>query len=158
MKLFIYFVLASWPSCPGFDSQHCWNAFREKMADAALVNQRCCLEKSGQWLENVDQTHLVLASGKLVLQKQLFLYYLLSWTCPQTWNFGRTWWRIRWRRSLHPQWSPNFPTSPNPSGGPWVTRMSVSSGMLRHLSDFCWQKYAFHRAVLELDPHTLEPL
>ena len=39
------------------------------MADAALVNQRCCLEKSGQWLENVDQTHLVLASGKLVVQK-----------------------------------------------------------------------------------------
>ena len=28
-----------------------------------------CLEESGQWLENVDQTHLVMASGKLVLQK-----------------------------------------------------------------------------------------
>ena len=25
-------------------------------------------EESGQWLENVDQTHLVLASGKLVQQ------------------------------------------------------------------------------------------
>ena len=31
---------------------------------------RCCLERSGQWLENVDQTHLVLASGKLALQKR----------------------------------------------------------------------------------------
>ena len=25
-----------------------------------------CLEESGKWLENVDPTHLVLASGKLV--------------------------------------------------------------------------------------------
>ena len=29
----------------------------------------CCLVKSGQWVENVDWTYLVLASGKLVLQK-----------------------------------------------------------------------------------------
>ena len=28
------------------------------------------LAESGQWLENVDQTHLVLASGKPVLQKK----------------------------------------------------------------------------------------
>ena len=35
------------------------------------VNQRRCLEESGQRLENVDRTHLVLASGKLVLQKRL---------------------------------------------------------------------------------------
>ena len=34
------------------------------------VNQLRCLENSGQRLENVDQTHLVLASGKLVLQKK----------------------------------------------------------------------------------------
>ena len=33
------------------------------------VNQRHCLEERGQWLENVDSTHLVLASGKPVLQK-----------------------------------------------------------------------------------------
>ena len=33
------------------------------------VNQQRWLEESGQWLENVDRTHLVLASGKLVLQK-----------------------------------------------------------------------------------------
>ena len=35
------------------------------------VNQWSCLEESGQWLENVDQTHLELASGRLVLQKRL---------------------------------------------------------------------------------------
>ena len=35
------------------------------------VNQRRCLEESGQRLENVDRTHLVLASGKLVLQKKI---------------------------------------------------------------------------------------
>ena len=40
-----------------------------KIVDVAEVNQRCCLDESGQWLEDVDQTHLVLASGKLVLQK-----------------------------------------------------------------------------------------
>ena len=28
------------------------------------------LEETGQWLENVDCTRLVLASGKLVLQKE----------------------------------------------------------------------------------------
>ena len=38
-----------------------------KIVDVAEVNQWCCLEESGQWLENVDQTHLVVASGKLVL-------------------------------------------------------------------------------------------
>ena len=32
----------------------------EKIVDVA--------EESGQWLENVDRTHLVLASGNLVLQ------------------------------------------------------------------------------------------
>ena len=30
-----------------------------------------CLEESGQWLENVDPTHLVQASGKLALQKSI---------------------------------------------------------------------------------------
>ena len=37
--------------------------------DVAEVNQQPCLKESGQWLENVDRTHLGLASGKLVLQK-----------------------------------------------------------------------------------------
>ena len=34
------------------------------------------LKESGSWLENVDITHLVLASGKLLLQK-IFLLVLI---------------------------------------------------------------------------------
>ena len=45
--------------------------FRGKIINVSEVNQWRWLEESGQWLENVDQTHLVLASGKLVLQKEL---------------------------------------------------------------------------------------
>ena len=42
----------------------------KKIVDAAEVNrQHRCLEESGHWLENVGRTYLVLASGKLVLQK-----------------------------------------------------------------------------------------
>ena len=41
------------------------------MINVADVNQWCWLEESGQWLENVIWTHLVLASGKQVLQKQV---------------------------------------------------------------------------------------
>ena len=41
----------------------------EKIVDVAGVNHRRCFEESGQWHENVGRTHLVLASGKLVLQK-----------------------------------------------------------------------------------------
>ena len=42
------------------------------MIDVAEVNQQRWLEESGLWLENVDQIHLVLASGKPALQKKLF--------------------------------------------------------------------------------------
>ena len=42
----------------------------EKIVDVAEVYQGRCVEKSGQYLENVDQTRLVLASGKPVLQKR----------------------------------------------------------------------------------------
>ena len=51
--------------------------FRGTIVDVAEVNQWCCLEKSGQWLENVDQNHPVLASGKLVLKKFIvsIIYY-----------------------------------------------------------------------------------
>ena len=41
----------------------------EKIIDVAEVNQRPSKEESTQWLENVDRIHLVLTSGKLVLQK-----------------------------------------------------------------------------------------
>ena len=45
------------------------NFFAGNIIDVAEVNQLHWLEESRQWLENVDQTHLVLASGKPVLQK-----------------------------------------------------------------------------------------
>ena len=51
------------PSIPDIFSE-------EKIVDVAEAYQRRCLEESGQWLENVDQTHLVVASGKPVLQKR----------------------------------------------------------------------------------------
>ena len=50
------------PSDPDFFSE-------EKIVGVAEVNQQRCLEESGQRLENVDWTYLVLASGKLGLQK-----------------------------------------------------------------------------------------
>ena len=50
------------PSIPGVFSV-------EIIVDVAEVNQWCWLEESEQWLENVDRAHLVLVSGKLVLQK-----------------------------------------------------------------------------------------
>ena len=42
----------------------------ETIVDVAEVKQWCWLKASGQWLVNVDQTHLELASDKLVLQKK----------------------------------------------------------------------------------------
>ena len=54
-------ILASGPSCPGLDSK--------KIVNVSEANQWRCLEKSEQWLCNVERTHLILASGKQVLQK-----------------------------------------------------------------------------------------
>ena len=54
-------LLVSGPSCHRFNSQRSpKNCSEEKIVDAADVNLR---------LEYVDQIHLVLASGKLVLLK-----------------------------------------------------------------------------------------
>ena len=39
----------------------------EKIVNIAEVNQRGFFKKSEQWLENVDRTHLLPASGKLFL-------------------------------------------------------------------------------------------
>ena len=47
---------------PGLNSQHSQKKFRGKNANVAAVNQRCCLEENGQRLENVNKTHLVVAS------------------------------------------------------------------------------------------------
>ena len=50
--------------------------------DVAEVNQWCWLKKSGQWLENVDRTHLVQGRVKPVLQKiELFLYAAPNQVC-----------------------------------------------------------------------------
>ena len=38
-----------------------------RLVHVAEVNQRRWLEESGQWLENVDQIHLVLSTKKLFL-------------------------------------------------------------------------------------------
>ena len=50
------------PSVPPKNSE-------ERLINVAEVNQQRCLEEREQWLENVDLTHLVLASGNAVLQK-----------------------------------------------------------------------------------------
>ena len=53
------YILAPRPSCcPGLKK-----ISEEKFVCVGEVIQRHCLEESGQWLENVDQTHLVLVSG-----------------------------------------------------------------------------------------------
>ena len=58
-----------------FDSQHSQKNSEKKIVNVAKVNQQH-LEECGQWLENVDQTNLVLASGKLGQQKRLGWYYV----------------------------------------------------------------------------------
>ena len=55
-------ALGSIPSIPKLFSE-------EKIVDIAEVNQLGCFVESGQLLENVDQRHLVLASGKLGLKR-----------------------------------------------------------------------------------------
>ena len=65
-------ILATGPSCLCFDSQHSWNLFGEKIVDVADVNPQRCLEESGQWLENVDQTQISEASTQIhTLQEQI---------------------------------------------------------------------------------------
>ena len=44
--------------------------FRGKIIHVSVVNQRLRLKESGQWVGNVDQTHLVMAIGKTVLEKK----------------------------------------------------------------------------------------
>ena len=54
------------------------------MINSAEVKQRRWLEESGQWLENVDRSHFVFASGKPVLQN--FFYQV--WFHPTTLDLG----------------------------------------------------------------------
>ena len=55
------------PSIPEFFSG-------AKIVDVAEVYRWCYLEESEQWLENAFQTHHVLVSGKLALQKTFELF------------------------------------------------------------------------------------
>ena len=64
-------VLANRSGCPGFDPLPSQKFIREKIIPVAEVNQRCWLEESEYELENVDQTHLVLASNKARTRKKV---------------------------------------------------------------------------------------
>ena len=57
---------ASQPAAPGLILGVAENFF-----DVAEISRQRWSEESGQRLENVDRTYLVLASGKLVIQKGL---------------------------------------------------------------------------------------
>ena len=59
------------PAAPGLVPSIPKKILKEQINDVAEVNKWRCLDESGQCLENADQTHLVLASGKLVLQRYL---------------------------------------------------------------------------------------
>ena len=68
-------ILASGPSCPGFDSQHCQKHFRGKIVDVPEAHHQRRLEESGEWRDRthlvvLSSTRLVLDSAKLALQKR----------------------------------------------------------------------------------------
>ena len=103
-----------WTQLPGFEShyQSCW-----------MLNQRHGLEESGQRLENIDRTHLVLVSGKPVLQKKYFnaarwplnIYVFLAWNN----------WPLLPRRESHDiTWPAAFRTRPSP--GCWTRSLRAS--------------------------------
>ena len=90
-------ILASRLGCLEFNSKSSPN-FRAKIVSVAEFNQWRCLEESGQWLENVNRTHLVLACGKIVLQKNALYPSGLSckssrWTATQldVQSLGKFW-------------------------------------------------------------------
>ena len=57
--------------------------------DVAEIYQWRWLEECGQRLENVDQSHLVLASGKLVLQKTSSAKHLKNQPILTSWAGGK---------------------------------------------------------------------
>ena len=63
-------ILTSEPCCPGLISQGSQKFSDEEIVNVAEVNQWRWLEESGQRFDYVHQTHIVLASGKLELQKK----------------------------------------------------------------------------------------
>ena len=66
-------IFASGPAAPGLIASVPNNFSEEKIADVSEDNKWRCLEERRQCLENVDPTHLVLASGKIVLQIKLLM-------------------------------------------------------------------------------------
>ena len=60
-------ILAAKPNSLGFNSKR-----SQKFSSGKIVeeNQLRKLQESRQWLKYVDRTHLVLVSGKIVLQKR----------------------------------------------------------------------------------------
>ena len=92
-------ILGSVPTCLGFDSKHSPKKFSGKFVTLANGYIRCNLEESGQWLENVDRTHLVLASGKLVLQKKDYngLGKIQNYHCS---SFNSKSWESLWEKEL----------------------------------------------------------
>ena len=62
----MFTILASGPSCPG-------SIPTVPIIKVVDVKSAARLEESGQWLENVVRTHLVLVSGKPVLQKSILM-------------------------------------------------------------------------------------
>ena len=64
------FIQQPWVRIPAFPKK-----FRRKIIDVAGTNLLCWLEESVQRLENVDGTHLVLASDKPVLQKYVLILF-----------------------------------------------------------------------------------
>ena len=55
-------IHASRPSCPGFNSQPSQKNSEEKLS---ILLRLIWLEESGQWLENVNQTHLQKSTMKV---------------------------------------------------------------------------------------------
>ena len=68
-------IFASEPSCPRFDSQGFQKFSEENIVDVAEVNQWRCLEESGQWPENADQTNHVLASKHYKNIAEFFFFF-----------------------------------------------------------------------------------
>ena len=65
-------ILASRPAAPCLIPNFPQKKFSGKIVDVVEVNRWCWLDENGQRLENVYRTHLVLASGKSVLQFKLW--------------------------------------------------------------------------------------
>ena len=72
---------------------------RKKLLLLLEVNQRRWLEENGQWLENVDRTHLVLAGSNPVLQKVLLATLVLL-----LWADKTTYWKassLTWIKQIY---------------------------------------------------------